>query len=91
MILKGMVFAIAQFDYIKEVIMLTIDLEPELEDSLNTMSKEQRILLDELVKQFIRQNLAKPVLHSASFIEHLLTMPSDNGEFESGDTQFAAF
>ena len=71
--------------------MLTIDLEPELECSLNRMTKEQRILLNELVKQFIRKNLAKPVLYSASFIEHLLTMPTDDGEFEQFDVPLRDF
>ena len=39
--------------------MLTIDLEPELELSLNALAKEQHISTNELVKQFIQQCISK--------------------------------
>jgi hypothetical protein len=39
--------------------MLTIELEPELELSLNTMAEQAHIAPDELVKQFIRQCMNK--------------------------------
>ncbi len=39
--------------------MLTIELEPELELSLNEMAKEQHLAVEELVKQFIKQCMPK--------------------------------
>lgn len=39
--------------------MLTIELEPELELSLNAMAEEKHISPNELEKQFIRQYITK--------------------------------
>ncbi len=42
--------------------MLTIELEPELELSLNEMAKEQHLAVEELVKQFIKQCMPKKTI-----------------------------
>jgi hypothetical protein len=54
--------------------MLTIDLEPELELSLNALAKEQHISANELVKQFIEQCMQKKQ-HSHLLIDMLNDLP----------------
>lgn len=58
--------------------MLTLDLEPELELSLNTMAKKQHISTNELIKQFIQQCISKEERS-----ELLVDMLNDLPEFPS--------
>lgn len=54
--------------------MLIIELEPELESSLNVMAKEQHLAVEELVKQFIKQRMPKKQ-ESELLIDMLKSLP----------------
>ena len=54
--------------------MLTIELEPELEYSLNAMAEEQHLAVEELVKQFIKQCMPKKQ-ESELLIDMLKSLP----------------